>query len=616
MTLRPYQRDAVASVFEKFEQLGEQRTAGVAATGGGKTVIFSEVIREWRTRHPGSPVLVLAHRSELLSQAAEKIRLWAPGLRVGLVQAGTNQVWADVIVASQQTLQRQDRLDRLPTFGRDSLIVVDECHRSMSDSYQKVLGALGATDPDGPRVLGVTATFTREDSKRLTEFYQSVAFNIDILDLIDQGYLVPPKFRRVLVEGLDLSAVRSSRLAGGKDLAAGDLDAAMERAGAPGVVAAAYRLHAADRQGLVFTPTVHSAFQVRDALIAEGLSSAVISGDTAKGERAGLIRAYGSGQLQTVVNCAVLTEGFDAPSTSCVLIARPTLSKILFRQMVGRGLRLYCPVRLECPGCPACKTDALILDVVGATGRNDLKTLNDVIDRPVDIREGELLTDAVKRATQSAPATELIGDAMVSGSLSLAEIDPWEAERRAKLTRRELAAENGEQDADDKDSAPEAPKEKARKLRYAHVPQRSGWFLCSSEAGVWFIPCQPNPMQQGFVCVVPDHGRFHVAVCLPGIDWQGHLVTLDSEADAAQLALDLTLGLLPAPDQRAQIDPDARWRRRPATRAQLRLLEAIGTGDDFDVQYQGQAADLIFLAKQSRAVNIFADRVARTLATV
>jgi superfamily II DNA or RNA helicase len=325
MTVRPYQVTAVERAMAKLTVNGEQRTALVLATGAGKTVIFSEFIRQWRRAHPGKPILVLAHRSELLSQAAEKIRLWAPGLRVGLVQAGTNQVWADVIVASQQTLQRAERLERLPTFDRDSLVVVDECHRSMSESYQKVLMALGATDPDGPRVLGVTATFTREDAKRLTDFYQSVAFSMDILDLIGtpdtpaaERYLVSPKFRRVLVEGLDLTAVHSSRLAGGKDLAAGELDQVMERAGAPGVVAAAYRLHAADRQGLVFTPTVHSAGQVCEALRAEGISSEVLSGEL-RGAHRGLRRA--EHQLHPdrpadAVQDPVPADGGPGPATS------------------------------------------------------------------------------------------------------------------------------------------------------------------------------------------------------------------------------------------------------------------------------------------------------------
>lgn len=591
---------------------GEQRTALVLATGAGKTVIFSEFIRQWRERYPGEPVLVLAHRSELLSQAADKIRLWAPGTRVGTVQAGLNQVWADVIVASQQTLSRSSRLEKIP---RVSLVVVDECHRSMSPSYQKVLTELGATHPDGPKVLGVTATFTREDSKRLTEFYQSVAFSMDILDLIDpelgrvdRPYLVPPKFHRVMVEGLDLTAVKTSRLEGGKDLAAGDLDEAMTKAGAPGVVAAAYRLHAGDRQGLVFTPTVHSAQLVRDALRGEGITSEVLSGTTPKHERARIVQRYGAGELQTVVNCAVLTEGFDAPATSCVLIARPTMSKILFRQMVGRALR-------PAPG----KVDALILDVVGATGRNDLRTLNDVTDSHVRMREDETLSDAVKRTREEAvERAGLIGDALVSGSLATTQYDPWDAERRAKLSRRELAAEDsvGEDERDDiprnNDVEPADPK-----IRYTHIEQRSGWFL-RSPRGVWFVPVEPNQLQKGFVAVVPlGDTRHAVTLQLPGIDWRRHLVTLDTPAEAAQLALDLSLQLLPSAEQRGQIDPDARWRRRPVTTAQRKTLELLpGVMDAEEIGYQGQARDLIIIAKTGRSVDMFADMVVRLSASV
>jgi superfamily II DNA or RNA helicase len=612
MILRPYQEEAADAALARFAA-GEQRTALVLATGAGKTVIFAELIRRWVQRVPGK-VLVLAHRAELLFQAAEKIRLCAPSLRVGLVKAGINQTWADVMVASQQTLQRSDRLARIPDV---SLVVVDECHRAAGKTYQKVLTELGCLRPDGPRVLGCTATFSREDSKRLTDFFQSVAYSRDILDLIEDGYLVSPKFKRVLVEGLDLSAIRSSRLAEGSDLAAGELDEAMERAGAAGVVAAAYRKHAADRPAFVFTPTVHSGQLVRDAFRAEGFTCELLSGTTPAGERTAIMRRYNAGQLQALVNCAILTEGTDAPRTACVVMARPTLSKILFRQVVGRGLRLFCPVEAdplhEAP-CPQCKTDCLVLDLVGATGRNDLRTLNDVVDVPVQVEEGELITDAVKRTRREQ--AEIIGDALVSGSLATVDTDPWEVERRAKLTARERALEDVPQDEtnlrqilaeDDEVEPPEA------KERYRHVDERRGWFL-RSPRGSWFIPLQPNRSQTGFVAVIPTGDEHVVAVCLPGVRWQEHATPLETAERAAQVALDLALELLPRAEQRSQIDPDARWRRRPVTRNQLSFLEALG--GDQDVNYQGQAADKITAAKLGSSVDSFSRTVASSLATV
>ncbi len=587
--LYPYQDDAATWVLGQFDA-GLRRVALILPTGGGKTVVFSEIIRRWREANHGLRVLVLAHRSELLNQATEKIRLWVPGVRVGLVKAGVHQVWADVIVASEPTLRRQDRMDRMP--GDIGLIVVDECHRSMSVSYQRVLEALGTTKPDGPLVLGVTATFTREDTKRLTNYYQAAKEPVDLLDLVNDGYLVPPKFHRVLVEGLDLTAVRSSRLGGAVDLAAGDLDAAMERAGAAGVVAAAYRRHAGDRSGMIFTPTVHSAELVRDALRAEGITSEVLDGGTAKEERARVVRDLNAGRLQTVVNCAILTEGADVPRVSCVMIARPTMSKTLFRQMVGRGVRLF-----------EGKVDCLVRDMVGATGRNDLRTLNDVTDRPVQAREDELLTDAVKR--EAAARAEILGDARVSGSLATVETDPWEAERRAKMSPAERAAEDSVGPGNEEDIEPKEPP--APRERYQHVEARSGWFL-RTYSGVWFIQVEPNISQRGFVCVAKAGERYTVAVCLPGINWREHLVTVESPERAAQIALDLSLGLLPTADQRYLIDPDSRWRRRPMTKSQRRMLEGLGTGNG-DESYQGQATDLITVAKLSRAVDNFVRQV-------
>ena len=240
MTLRPYQHTARDNTFRDWAA-GLRRLALVLPTGAGKTVIFSEIIREFLARFPGHPVLVLAHRDELLQQAKAKIEHWVPGIQVGIVKAGQNQVYAPIVVASVQTLAR-GRTARLPQPG---LVIVDECHRTMGPSYIKVLDELGCRRDDGPLTLGVTATFTREDSKRLTDFYQAVPFALDLVELIlpdpvtGESYLCSPKFRRVLIEGLDLSGVPMSRLTSGKDLAATELAEAMDRAGAPGVVAAA-----------------------------------------------------------------------------------------------------------------------------------------------------------------------------------------------------------------------------------------------------------------------------------------------------------------------------------------------------------------------------------------
>jgi len=607
--LRPYQIEARDNVFRDWAA-GLRRLALVLPTGAGKTVVFSEIIRHFREVVGPYPVLVLAHREELLSQAAEKIQLWAPDLRVGIVKAARNQVHHPVIVASQQTLVRESRVARLPRFG---LVIVDECHRSMGTSYLALLERLGCLAPDGPYTLGVTATFTREDSKRLTDFYQAVPFSLDIVDLIlpdpvtGMSYLAPPKFKRVLIEGLDLSGIPMSRLAGGKDLAAADLGEAMDRAGAPGVVAAAYAKHAGDRAGMVFTPTVASAEHVAEAFRQIGITAVMLSGKTSARDRRRALADYAEGKIQVITNAALLGEGVDAPRTSCIVIARPTMSKTLFRQMVGRGLRLH-------PG----KTDCLVLDVVGATGRNDLRTLNDVTDLAIEAQEGETIDQAARRAiAESGPREPTAdGDGLVSGSLIAVDIDPWEIERNRGRPRRatgeplsdeELAEQARQRELERQRK--EEERELKLKRRYKHVPMRRGWFLHTIK-GRWFIHLETQAKQEGFVVVAEqDDGTFVVGLELTGVTTK-ILETFSDDADATRYAIDLTLGIVEQAMERFQVDPDAHWRRKPASEGQIEYAESLTANVDFEeYHYRGQVSDFITWAKWHRKVDKFADEI-------
>lgn len=605
-TLRDYQVVARDRVFEEWAA-GLRRTALVLPTGAGKTVVFSEIIRQFIANNPGEKVLILAHREELLTQAAEKISHWAPDLRVGLVQGKTNQISAQVIVASQQTLARPNRRRFLPRFG---LIIVDECHRCMSPTYAKTLEALGSLDPDGPLTLGVTATFMREDSKRLTDFFESVAFSMDILDLIagEVRYLVPPKFKRVLIEGLDLSGIPISRLEGGKDLAAGELGEAMDKAGAPGVVAEAYRLHAGNRSGMIFCPTVASATHVAEAMRLWGFTAEMLCGETPKYQRRDILARYNRGEIQVITNANLLGEGVDAPITGCIVIARPTMSKILFRQMVGRGLRLH-------PG----KTDCLVLDVVGATGRNDLKTLNDVTDHDVHVREMETLDDAVARERPTEPREETQeGEALVSGSLLAIDIDPWEIEasRGAPVKKYKLSAEEKEaarlarEEERARAKAEREEKEAQRlKRRYKHVPMRSAWFLRTLHDR-WFIAIDSATGQQGFICSFETAVGWIVALKVDGVERE-ELGRFDDEGTAAQLMMRMTLGLVEQAVDRYKVDPDARWRRKPASDAAIEMAtNFVGPDVDFEeYHYSGQVSDFITWGQWHRKVDQFADKI-------
>lgn len=387
--LRDYQREAIDAVFKAWSD-GMQRPAIVLPTGAGKTVVFASLIKEWRHEATyedfphGSRVIVLAHRDELVDQAIAKIRAIAPDLNVGKVKAGNNDVHADVMVCSVPTLTGQRRLLEVvgaqATHGKVGLIITDECHHAAAASYRKIYDAF----PDALQ-LGVTATMARGDGVGLGGVWEDVVYKRSILNLISKKHLVDVRTKRVDLEALDMGAVKASR----GDWQAGDLGQALMDAEADTAIARAYREHARDRQGIVFTPTVETAAAAASALRFAGISSGFISGETPRDERQVMYESFRGGRTQVLVNCMVLTEGFDAPWAEVAVIARPTKSATLYTQMVGRVLRPW-------PG----KTEALVLDLVGASS-NGLRTLIDLEPGVVKaLEDGESLAEAVVREAE------------------------------------------------------------------------------------------------------------------------------------------------------------------------------------------------------------------------
>jgi superfamily II DNA or RNA helicase len=363
LALRDYQSITVEAVRAAWGR-GVRRVAVVLPTGAGKTVVFAHLAAIMHGR--GVRTLVLAHRDELIEQAVGKLRSVAPTLRVGIVKAVRREIRGrDVIVASVQSLRRAEQRAELVRAGV-RLVIVDECHHAVADSYMAVLRDLGCFVDDplaGAYALGVTATLGRSDRVALGQVWQEVAHKVDIIDMIRMGWLVNARGIRVKIDGLDLAAVRRSR----GDWADGALGAAMHDALAPKAIARAYTEHAADRQGIVFTPTVDLAYEVAEAMQGEGIATTGIDGRMRLDDRRAALRGFARGDTQVIANCAVLTEGYDAPWCSAVVIARPTSSAPLYVQMAGRGLRPH-------PG----KSDALILDVAGVTGRHRLAGMADL----------------------------------------------------------------------------------------------------------------------------------------------------------------------------------------------------------------------------------------------
>lgn len=367
LELRPYQKQTVAAV-EGAWRAGVRRPAVVLPTGTGKTVAFASLAERIEGR-----TLVVAHREELITQAAGKIRSLAPGKRVGIVKANRDNTEADVVVASVQTLASERRRARITGVSR---VVIDECHHATADSYVNVLRHFGCFDEDegGAYAVGFTATMSRGDSAALGDIWQDVVYSRSISEMINEGWLAPVRGKRVMVPDLNLRGVRKQR----GDYSEAALAKAIEGSLAPELVAKAYAEHAPDDQGILFAPTVMTAELYANALRDQGISSALVHGAMPAAERAAALDRFREGRVQVLCNCMVLTEGTDLPMARVCVVGRPTLNAGLFVQMVGRVLRLW-------PG----KADALVLDVSGASERHSLLASVELFGDTVQIEREE-----------------------------------------------------------------------------------------------------------------------------------------------------------------------------------------------------------------------------------
>ena len=342
--LRPYQAEAKQAILAAWDE-GYRRTLLVLPTGCGKTVVFSSVTENQVNK--GHRVLIMAHRGELLDQAADKLKA-AAGLDSVLEKAGSTSLgsFLPVTVGSVQSLAQEKRLARFPNdYFQD--IIVDEAHHCLSDSYKRVLGHF----PDA-NILGVTATPDRGDMKNLGEYFDSKAYEYSMTQAIREGYLCPVKAQMIPLE-LDIADVGISS----GDFSAGEIGHALE----PYLkqIAAEMANYCQGRKTVVFLPLIATSQKFCRMLNDAGLRAAEVNGNS--DDRAEVLADFESGKYDVLCNSMLLTEGWDCPSVDCIVILRPTKIRSLYQQMVGRGMRLS-------PG----KTELLLLDFLWMTERHDL----------------------------------------------------------------------------------------------------------------------------------------------------------------------------------------------------------------------------------------------------
>ena len=585
LPLRPYQRDAVESVQRSWHS-GHRAPLVVIATGGGKTVIASALARAFKEAR-GARTLFLAHRKELLVQTQEKIRMAGGDLTTGLVQASRNEVGPhiDVTIASVQTLGGKDgrRLDQVLNAGRFDLLILDEAHHAVSPQWLRVIQSVRATNPD-VRVMGMTATPGRSDGVALDLVFDTVCYERNSFDLIRDGYLVPPKGFRVNID-LDLDRVRTE----GGDYSSSQLSKLMNQPRVHEAIVHSWMQFGHNRKTIVFAVDVEHAVTLASFFSDAGYSAEAVHGKTKGKERDAIYSRFSDGTTKLLVNCEVLTEGFDDPSIECVLFARPTQSQALYVQMMGRGLRPW-------PG----KTECLVIDCVGNSEKH----------RPVQLA-------------------------------SLAGFDPNlavsdGAERRA----------NGEQPEEDEEELPEVREARIRgeafeisrrpsKTRYQwretdigwvlQIP-RIGYYLCSwsdrarHKCVISFFDQRPKRRHLPAREVVRDPIDFELAYGMVEgemdrffnarrqrdlYSWRGDHAEFADDDDGAHLEslsfIDVTDGVEDDLEiEEAALLESASWRKLPMSKKQRTYLLNLGAKEATLPETMGEASDMILILQVER----------------
>lgn len=405
--LRPYQQQARDRIHAEWDA-GHTRTLLVLPTGTGKTIVFASVAAD--QVRAGDRVLILAHRGELLEQAADKLQR-STGLVSAVEKAESTCLdsWFRVVVGSVQTLQRTARLERFPQdyFGT---IIIDEAHHAITDGYRRILDYFS-----GAKVLGVTATPDRGDMRNLGEVFDSLAYEYKLTDAIKEGYLC-----RIMAQTIPLKLDITDVGFTSGDYSLGQLGTALD----PYLeqIAAEMAQRCKGRKTVVFLSLIKTSQKFRDLLNTYGFRAAEVNGQS--DDRRQVLADFDAGKYNVLCNSMLLTEGWDCPSVDCVVVLRPTKVRSLYSQMVGRGTRLS-------PG----KTDLLLLDFLWMTDKHELCRPADLVceDRTVARQMTEHLAETGCPEDIEEAAAQASEDVVAQREEALAKQLEEQRRKKAKL---------------------------------------------------------------------------------------------------------------------------------------------------------------------------------------
>ena len=352
MKLRDYQLECLKAI-ESKQDTGINRQIVVLPTGAGKTVIFSELIKDRNLK-----TLVIAHRIELLEQAKDKLEKAAPEMSVGIFCGDEKCHEKQVTIASIQSASRPKALELLKNEDYQ-LLIIDEAHHAAAKTYRKLIEELGFHADDPKKLLvGFTATPRRGDNVRLDDLFQEIVYSYTIRKLVNRGYLIKPHGIHVKL-GIDLSKVQKQM----GDFQKGSLKEIMSTKNSRSIVVDTLKKYAKNRRSIVFAVDIAHSESLKNDIVAAGFSCAAVHSRVPADDRKDILKDFAAGRLQFVTNPMILTEGFDCPVADCMINAAPTMNRSLYIQKAGRVLRLH-------PD----KKDALLIDFGITSKRHHLCT--------------------------------------------------------------------------------------------------------------------------------------------------------------------------------------------------------------------------------------------------